>query len=388
MVLVEQLRVGRWAPLSVAIVAVASTLVATGALGCTSGGGSPDSGPGDRDAGTSALDARELDDAAMLDAYEPHDARAMPDAAALDAGTDAATSDASAADAPTDDSGRADAWIADAGFPDAGPACPDGTCSFTGEVGASWTEHPFVETICLEEHVPRGATDLYAAGRDSLVAYELLAARVRPETRPPFALADGCSFAYLAGSIAHLSPTDFYVYSVATSEWRVASLGTDLGALGMTITDGLSVWSANDHELIQGMVATTGPRLIPAGTTGMIQPRLTYDALTDRVYFAGRFQPVVRSYDEGRDELGIETVAPADIGAPFCSDRDGHLYVGSALEPRRLWQYSVITRRWRDLPLLPDTVTGVTNCSVAEVGGLYVAARPGTTLFRLELERP
>jgi len=274
----------------------------------------------------------------------------------------------------------------------AGQVCAGSACAplsgggFTGEFGTAWTVLAFRDVNCLQEFVPRVSTDLFAGIGATFGAYEMVALRFRTDLAPPFMIPNNCSFAFLAGGIWQLSTTDVMVYTPPTMEWRTASLPVSLGPIGMTITDGISLWTVNDRQIVRGSPATSDVEFIPAGMT-MTAGRITYDALTGRIFYAGQNQRQIRSYDPVTRELRTEGMAPANIGAPFCSDRAGHLYVGSAVNRRQLWQYSPASGRWRDLPVIPGFASGVTNCGVAEAGALYVAAEAGTELYRLSLNR-
>lgn len=71
----------------------------------------------------------------------------------------------------------------------------------------------------------------------------------------------------------------------------------------------------------------------------------------------------------------------------FCSDHEGHVYVGSQTEPRRMWQYDTGSGRWTELPSLPDDTTATTNCGVSERGALFIVTQPGDVLRELPLGR-
>ena len=119
----------------------------------------------------------------------------------------------------------------------------------------------------------------------------------------------------------------------------------------------------------------------------LVSPRVTHDALTARVYFASQGAREVRSYDPVTHAFRVESMAPGNIGAAFCSDRAGHIYIGSQANPAQIWQYNAASGRWQDLPVIGAVVTGTTNCGVAEAGALYVGASPGTQMYKLPLER-
>lgn len=274
----------------------------------------------------------------------------------------------------------------------AGQACATGTCQplsgggFTGGFGATWTTLPFREVNCLQEFVPRASTDLYAGGGANFGAFDMNAMTYRAETSPPFAIANNCSFAYYGSGIFQVASMDVVFFQPPTHEWRTAPMGMDLGAVGMSVTDLDSIWTANAGYLIRGAPATSTVDAIPIGAT-LVAPRLTYDQLTGRIYFAGQGSVQVRSYDPVTRSMRIEGSAPRGIGPGFCGDRAGHLYINSQMAPRRFWQYTPTSGRWVELPEIPGTATGTTNCAIAEAGALYVAASPGTALYRLPLDR-
>ena len=211
--------------------------------------------------------------------------------------------------------------------------------------------------------------------------------RSRAATPPAYAIQEGCSFASYGGGIFQVVSTDVMLYQPPTGEWRTAPLGTDLGPLGMTITGVDSLWTANDVFLYEASPATSvlAAYALPTRLGG--RARLTWEALGQRVFFAGRGDLELRSYHPSSRTFRLEALAPGPIGAAFCSDRAGHVYVGSEADPRRVWQYTPASGLWLELPLLPASVTGTTNCGVAETGALYVASAPGAELHRLTLER-
>jgi streptogramin lyase len=175
-------------------------------------------------------------------------------------------------------------------------------------------------------------------------------------------------------------------YQPPTDEWRTVALGSDLGEVGMTITAEDSLYTVTPRFLHRASPATSATAPIPVPTR-LTAPRLTFEALSQRVIFASQGERELRSYDPVAGTFRVESLAPGPIGAAFCGDRAGHVYVGSEAEPRRLWQYTPASASWRELPLLPASVTGTTNCGVAEAGALYVASAPGAELHRLVLDR-
>ncbi|MBN8613401.1 MAG: hypothetical protein J0L92_22600 [Deltaproteobacteria bacterium] len=271
--------------------------------------------------------------------------------------------------------------------------CVRGTCTsstgrgLTGVFGTAWTASDFREVDCIQELVDRVATDLHVGGGAAFAAWDTLTATLRPDTPPPFPFRRGCSFASYGGAIFMLTSTDITLFQPPTHEWRTAPLGADLGPLGMTISDGTSLWSATASGfLLRASAATSTIDTIAVGTP-MVEPRLTYDALADRIFFASQGSSELRSYDPVTRAFRLESAAPGAIGAAFCGDRAGHLYVGSAAAPRQLWQYTIASGTWTSLPLLSGSPRGTTNCGVDEAGALYVAEVPGTRLHRLALER-
>ena len=271
-----------------------------------------------------------------------------------------------------------------------GERCLDGDCrvdgGLTGGFGSAWESFPFTEVLALQEYLPRGETDLYAGTGARFGAWETGALRFRAAAAPPLAIARHTSFAHYGGGIFQIAATDLVFYQPPTDEWRIASLGSDLGEVGMTISEGDSLWTASAGALHRGAPATSTIATIPTPTR-LTAPRLTFEALSQRVIFASQGERELRSYDLVTRTFRVEALAPDAIGVAFCGDRDGHVYVGSQAEPRRLWQYTAASGSWVELPLLPVSVMGTTNCGVAETGALYVASAPGAELHRLALER-
>ncbi|GAB4195937.1 MAG: hypothetical protein OHK0013_02640 [Sandaracinaceae bacterium] len=277
---------------------------------------------------------------------------------------------------------------------DATEACTSGRCSpltgsgFTGRFGTAWTVLTTgVSLSSLQDYVPRGSTDVYGARGPLFGAWQTELLSWREETTPPIDLGTGRSFASLAGGLWMLTARDILVFSPGTREWRTTSLlGMDVGTTGMTVTDGTSLWTANSSEIVRVIVAAMTVERIPAGIT-MTTPRLTYDGPTGRIFYAGVGGSPLRSYDTVRSETRSEGNAPGPIGGAFCSDRAGHLYIGSQANPRQIWQYTPASGRWRDLPLIPSSPAALTNCAVSEAGFLFVAADGANELYRLDLER-
>jgi hypothetical protein len=275
---------------------------------------------------------------------------------------------------------------------DPGEVCTGGTCAplsgggFTGGFGTTWTTLMFREVNCIQEFIPRASMDLYAGAGPNFGAWEIGDLTYRMAAAPPYTIPPNCALAYYGGGIFQVTPTDIVFYQPPSDEWRTAPLGMDLGPVGMSITDNDSLWTANSAFLLRGSPATSTVETISVGTT-LVAPRVTYDQLTGRIYFASQGTAQMRSYDPVARSFRLEGMAPGNIGAGFCSDRAGHIYVGSQAEPRQLWQYSPASGRWQNLPMIPGFATGTTNCGVAEAGALYIAQSPGTELYRLPLER-
>jgi hypothetical protein len=273
-------------------------------------------------------------------------------------------------------------------------ACTGGTCAplsgggFTGRFGDTWAVLAFQDVSSLEEFIPRTATDLYAARGPTFGAFEMGTLMWRPETTPPIDLGTNRSFAFLAGGIWMIGERDLLVYQPPPArEWRtVGLLGMDIGTPYMTITDSISLWTANASELVRVAPASMEIVRTPVGFT-MTNPRLTYDTPTGRIFFASQGSPTLRSLDPLTRMIRVEATAPGNIGAAFCSDRAGHIYVGSQANPRQIWQYSPASARWRDLPVIPGFPPATTNCGVAEAGQLFVGSDGATSLYRLDLER-
>lgn len=268
--------------------------------------------------------------------------------------------------------------------------CLDGDCrvdgGLTGGFGSAWESFAFVEVLALQEYLPRSGTDLYAGAGARFGAWETGALRFRDATAPPVAIARHTSLAYYGGGIFQVASTDLGFYQPPTDEWRTVALGSDLGEVGMTITAEDSLYTVTPRFLHRASPATSATAPIPVPTR-LTAPRLTFEALSQRVIFASQGERELRSYDPVAGTFRVESLAPGPIGAAFCGDRAGHVYVGSEAEPRRLWQYTPASASWRELPLLPASVTGTTNCGVAEAGALYVASAPGAELHRLVLDR-
>jgi len=275
---------------------------------------------------------------------------------------------------------------------DTGEVCTGSTCAplsgggFTGEFGTTWSSFTFREVSCIQEFIPRTAPDIYSGQGPNFGTWNPGTMTYTAETPPAYTIQPNCSFAYYGGGIFQTTSTDVTFFQPPTHEWRTAPLGMDLGPVGMSITDLDSLWTANSAFLIRGSPATSTVETISVGTT-LTAPRVTYDDLTDRVYFASQGTRELRSYDPIARSFRIEGLAPGNIGAAFCSDRAGHIYVGSITNPAQIWQYTPASSRWVDLPSIPGTVTGTTNCGVAEVGFLYVALSPGSTMYRISLAR-
>ncbi len=273
-------------------------------------------------------------------------------------------------------------------------ACTGSTCTplggsgFTGRFGTTWTALVIEPISSLEEFIPRSATDLYGAQGATFGAYEMAAMRWRAETAPPIDLSTGRSFAFLAGGIFMLTARDIIVFQPPTREWRTFPYpsGMDLGAVGMTITDNSSLWTSTDTSLVRASPASL--EVVSYSTAGFTtaRPRLSYDGPTGRIFFAQPGTSSLHSLDILSREIRLESMAPGNVGMVFCSDRGGHLYIGSS-DARQVWQYTPASGRWRDLPVIPAMLATTTNCAVAEVGALYVAEDAGTRLFRLDLER-
>jgi hypothetical protein len=266
-----------------------------------------------------------------------------------------------------------------------GGACVAAT-GLTGGFGDAWTSLTSDRALCIQEYVPRTETDLYVGRETGFFAWEMTTMRSRAAAPPPYAFAESCSFASYGGGIFQLTPTEIALYQPPTDGWRTAPLGMDLGPVGMTIADPISLWTATARFFYQGAPATSG-LLTYALPEPLVSPRLTFDALSSRVFVAGQGDRVLRSFDESSRTFRVEALAPGSIGAAFCGDRAGHVYVGSQAEPRQIWQYTVASGTWRELPLLPASLTSPTNCGVAEAGALYVASATGAELHRLTLER-
>jgi hypothetical protein len=277
----------------------------------------------------------------------------------------------------------------------AGSLCVPRTGGLTGAFASSWTELPLGrETTCIQEFVPRTSTDLFMGQGGSFGAWETTALGYRPAALPPNRFSANCSLASIAGVLVHISPRTVNAYltratmGFAGDEWRTAEPPWDLGMVGMTVAGDDAVWSATSAFLLRGnpteVFLTRTLEAIPAGTS-LAAPRLTWDNLTRRLYFASQGSRELRSYDPVTRVARVESIAPVSIGAAFCGDRAGHVYVGSRRTPEAIWQYAPASGTWRELPRLPAAVTGTTNCGVAEAGALYVAESPGTRLFSLEL---
>jgi hypothetical protein len=117
-------------------------------------------------------------------------------------------------------------------------------------------------------------------------------------------------------------------------------------------------------------------------------PLLTWDATSARLYLADRDEGNLRRYDP-RTETGVQDKAHPDDAVGFlCGDRHGHLYAGgdwrSPNNAKTIWQYTVTSSVWRQIPALPFAKSRSSACTVHGDGWLYVTDGRGA-LARLQL---
>ncbi|MCS6858045.1 MAG: hypothetical protein NZM37_10080, partial [Sandaracinaceae bacterium] len=226
---------------------------------------------------------------------------------------------------------------------ESGQVCVGGACmrfsgsGFDGSFGSSWQALNLRPAECIQDFVPRGSNFLYFASRDRFGALNLESLAIEDRATPPVFIQPNCSFTYFLDGIVQLSSSRVLLYQPPMDEWRKVPTGVELSNLGMTTTDGNVLWSGMPGFLLRGSVAAAMVELIPLGAP-LQRIRVSHDRRFGKVFIAGQGVAELRSYDPLSRQLRLEAMAPGPIGAVFCGDRDGHLYVGSAENVRRVWQ--------------------------------------------------
>ncbi|MFO0712737.1 MAG: hypothetical protein U0353_22990 [Sandaracinus sp.] len=271
--------------------------------------------------------------------------------------------------------------------------CADGVCvtrpGLTGGFGESWIafdpagDSP-TDPSCIQEYVPQTESTLYVAQGATFVGWDLEARSWRTLAAPPAPCSGACSLAFHGGELFMVAADAMAVFAPATGEWHESRSSEPLEANGMTVSDAERLWSANRRELLR-----LTPTLSEVTRVPLPEPpadRLTYDERTRRVVFGGGWLELW-SYGTERGEMRLETRSPVPVGTAFCSDHQGHVYLGATSEPHRMWQYDTTRSVWTQLPPLPIDTTATTNCGVWERGELYVVTEPGHVLRMLPLVR-
>ncbi len=270
-------------------------------------------------------------------------------------------------------------------------ACVSGRCialatgNFTGAFGADWDAVSTSDMRNLQDYVPASQPYLYASSGGQFEAYVIADDRWIARPAAPTDLESRVSMTLLNGTIWQLVYGEVVGYEIAPRAWSANRVRTLTGR-GMTTSADGHLWSAYPAGL-QRVDPVTGAQMeYELGDLADL-PRLASDPTTNTLYFAGiesrRLVPF--SITRARFEESFEM--PIRAGFAMCSDRDGHLYLGSFEDASRIWQLETSTGRWTALPpIRPIAEMGdeVSGCSVAEAGYLFVKSRLG--MYRIDLE--
>ena len=179
-----------------------------------------------------------------------------------------------------------------------------------------------------------------------------------------------------------------YRFDPNTETWT--TLGTYSGGddLNQTTSDyqGHVYGYASSGSIIEYDIISGSVQEYATGLGSLYETRIAYDPTEESLYFGAYNDEKLYQYDLNTQILTEKTAIPeAPLNTIFCGDRSGHLYVAGGYFGQTMWQYTMSTDSWAELPNLIIDHGNNGSCSVSEEGYLYVGFGSLLRLHRISL---
>ena len=145
---------------------------------------------------------------------------------------------------------------------------------------------------------------------------------------------------------------------------------------------------AANGDIVEYDIATDTVQQYPTGMGSLYETRLSYDPTVDAVFFGAYNSANLYKFDLNTHTVSTMTSIPeAPLSTIFCGDRSGHIYAAGGYFGKTMYQYTIATDSWSQLPDLLDDHGNNGSCTVSEDGFLYVGTGSLLKLQRLPLEK-
>ena len=177
-------------------------------------------------------------------------------------------------------------------------------------------------------------------------------------------------------------------YEPATDTWAtvVSELPTDTYTMTAVDEDGV-VYGLSDTGVLMAYDTVTGVAV--QTTTGLgylYETRLSYDKSSRTLLIGGYSEANLYAVNvDTFAETTLTSIPESSLNDIFCTDGSGHLYAAGGSSGTSMWQYTVGTDTWAEIPELPASHGNNGSCVVSATGKLYVGSGSYRGFYSLDL---
>jgi hypothetical protein len=203
-----------------------------------------------------------------------------------------------------------------------------------------------------------------------------------------------------------------YQFNPNTETWTTLNTYTGGDDSNQTTSDyqGRVYGHAATGEIIEYDIESNTVQQYPTGMGSLYETRIAYDPISEALFFGSYSEADFYRFDFNTQAVTELTPIPEecsdssystesdcvtanktwsnpDLSTIFCGDRSGHIYAAGGYSGTTIYQYTIATDSWSQLPDL-DFIDGHGNngsCTVSEDGHLYVGNGTFLRLHRISL---
>lgn len=180
-----------------------------------------------------------------------------------------------------------------------------------------------------------------------------------------------------------------YVYHPSTDTWATVLTISGGDDANMTESDefGHVYGHTADGHIVDYDTVNNVLNTYPTGLGNQFETRLGYDPIGRAIFFGSFSAANVYRFDLTTHAITqVQSHPEVALNDIFCSDRSGHIYAAGAFGGTTIWQYTIATNTWAQLPLFPIDHGNNGSCTVSETGYLYVGTgQSDLRLYRIAL---
>jgi hypothetical protein len=276
--------------------------------------------------------------------------------------------------------------------------CANAKCVLSGKTGPSWqtlANQPAGYMYNLEDYIPTWGALVYGAmGGGAMYSYDPLhntfSAALASVTNYQIwnSLVPDGNFIYV------IAKGEVDKYDITNNSWSQVLTSVVNNDYSLAAKDDSGViWSVTDEappRILKYDIASNTVSYVASGLgNGYSEFRVAWDPATNKLfigpyYSTGEFH----AFDIATSTLTNLTAQPESyMNDIFCSDHSGHIYAGgNPSSPNTMWQYTIATDKWAQIPNLPFAKGNNGACVVSTDGWLYVSNGSTGNLARISLE--